>query len=95
MDTCLILPPDQQPDSQQQGELVVVAKRLLQKVKVSGRGRYTNMLAIDQARIPIVKLEDTVTGIEVDICINNTLAVHNTQLLRAYVYGDDDGGGGG
>jgi len=36
------------------------------------------------ARIPIVTFDDPQTGLECDICLNNLLAVHNTQLLRTY-----------
>jgi predicted nucleotidyltransferase len=37
------------------------------------------------ARIPIVQFMDPVSKIECDICINNTLAIRNTRLLRTYV----------
>ena len=33
---------------------------------------------------PIVTFDDPLTGLECDICLNNLLAVHNTQLLRTY-----------
>lgn len=36
------------------------------------------------ARIPIITLEDRETGLAVDICVNNPLAVRNSALLRAY-----------
>ena len=36
------------------------------------------------ARVPIVMFHDEETGLECDICVNNTLALRNTALLRAY-----------
>eukprot|EP00596_Hydrurales_sp_CCMP1899_P004345 CAMPEP_0119054240 /NCGR_PEP_ID=MMETSP1177-20130426/74941_1 /TAXON_ID=2985 /ORGANISM="Ochromonas sp, Strain CCMP1899" /LENGTH=236 /DNA_ID=CAMNT_0007034419 /DNA_START=748 /DNA_END=1455 /DNA_ORIENTATION=- len=36
------------------------------------------------ARVPILKLTHTTSNIDVDICIDNTLAVQNTSLLRTY-----------
>eukprot|EP00761_Pharyngomonas_kirbyi_P011972 gb/GECH01011998.1/.p1 GENE.gb/GECH01011998.1/~~gb/GECH01011998.1/.p1 ORF type:complete len:973 (+),score=180.50 gb/GECH01011998.1/:1-2919(+) len=39
---------------------------------------------IPHARVPIVKFIDPYTALNVDICINNTLALRNTTLLRTY-----------
>jgi len=36
------------------------------------------------ARVPLLKFSDPVTGLEVDIGLNNVLAQRNTALLRAY-----------
>lgn len=44
---------------------------------------------IDKARIPIVKFVDPKTGINCDICVNNTLALENTKLLKEYSLLDD------
>ena len=41
------------------------------------------------ARIPIVKFTDPVSEINCDICVNNLLAVHNTQLLKSYSIYDE------
>ncbi len=43
---------------------------------------------ISSAKVPIIKFTDERTKIPVDISINNTLALHNTTLLRKY--GDID-----
>lgn len=45
--------------------------------------------AIANARFPIVRMTDPVTGISCDICINNLLAVANTKLLKDYAQIDD------
>ena len=43
---------------------------------------------ISTAKVPIIKFTDERTKIPVDISINNTLALHNTTLLKKY--GDTD-----
>ncbi|KAI0565001.1 PAP/25A associated domain family protein [Gracilaria domingensis] len=37
------------------------------------------------ARVPVIKMLDSISGLQVDVCVNNTLAVRNTELLKAYV----------
>ncbi|MAK41587.1 MAG: hypothetical protein CL997_02725, partial [Euryarchaeota archaeon] len=39
---------------------------------------------ISKARIPIIKFHDPKSGFDVDISINNSLALHNTELLSTY-----------
>ncbi|ELK35753.1 Terminal uridylyltransferase 7 [Myotis davidii] len=43
-----------------------------------------NILPITTAKVPIVKSYHWRSGLEVDICLYNTLALHNTRLLFAY-----------
>ncbi|CDF32165.1 PAP/25A associated domain family protein [Chondrus crispus] len=38
-----------------------------------------------EARVPVIKMHDPKSKLQVDICVNNTLAVRNTELLKAYV----------
>jgi len=44
---------------------------------------------INSAKVPIIKFIDERTKIPVDISINNTLALHNTTLLKAYSETDE------
>lgn len=47
-----------------------------------------DMIILNQlldARVPVIKMQDPVSKLQVDVCINNILAVKNTQLLKAYV----------
>lgn len=37
------------------------------------------------ARVPVIKMHDPVSNLQVDVCVNNMLAVRNTELLKAYV----------
>ena len=43
-----------------------------------------NIQVIATAKVPIIKFTDERTKIPVDISINNTLALHNTRLLKKY-----------
>ncbi|XP_044942022.1 terminal uridylyltransferase 7 isoform X3 [Mustela putorius furo] len=43
-----------------------------------------NILPITTAKVPIVKFFHLRSGLEVDISLYNTLALHNTRLLSAY-----------
>ncbi|XP_053323295.1 terminal uridylyltransferase 7 [Spea bombifrons] len=43
-----------------------------------------NILSITSAKVPIVKFYHVRSGIEGDISLYNTLALHNTQLLASY-----------
>jgi terminal uridylyltransferase len=38
-----------------------------------------------KARVPIVALKDSITGLKCDICMCNQLAVLNSRLLRCYM----------
>lgn len=45
---------------------------------------FVGLEAVAHARIPILKMRDPDTGLDCDICFNNTLALRNTALLRCY-----------
>ena len=57
---------------------------------LSGTLSYQNMedIQVIPAKVPIIKFTDERTKIPVDISINNTLALHNTTLMKKY--GDTD-----
>ncbi|KAK6305906.1 hypothetical protein J4Q44_G00228310, partial [Coregonus suidteri] len=44
----------------------------------------SNILPITTAKVPIVKFYHVRTGLEADISLYNTLALHNTRLLASY-----------
>jgi hypothetical protein len=48
-----------------------------------------DILVITSAKVPIIKFVDERTKIPVDISINNTLALHNTTLLKRYAETDE------
>jgi DNA polymerase sigma len=43
-----------------------------------------DVLALDKARIPVLKFTVPSSGTKVDLAINNELPLHNTRLLKAY-----------
>ena len=43
-----------------------------------------NIQSIPKARIPIVKFKDPRSGLDVDISLNNRLAIHNSEMLKSY-----------
>ena len=45
---------------------------------------FIDIIVIPHAKVPIVKCRDAKTGIPLDISVNNTLALQNTQLLKTY-----------
>lgn len=45
---------------------------------------FVDIVVIPHAKVPIVKCRDGKTGIPLDISVNNTLALQNTQLLKTY-----------
>ena len=49
-----------------------------------GMSTFAEVKAITTAKVPILKCVHTATGVAVDICVDNVLAVHNSRLLRAY-----------
>ena len=57
-------------------------KQILRRLKglLDARGM-EQITLISKARIPIIKFHDPKSGFDVDISINNSLALHNTELL--------------
>eukprot|EP00172_Hildenbrandia_rubra_P000240 Plantae.Rhodophyta-Hildenbrandia_rubra.ctg11077.p1 GENE.Plantae.Rhodophyta-Hildenbrandia_rubra.ctg11077~~Plantae.Rhodophyta-Hildenbrandia_rubra.ctg11077.p1 ORF type:complete len:655 (+),score=114.05 Plantae.Rhodophyta-Hildenbrandia_rubra.ctg11077:3-1967(+) len=49
------------------------------------RARMNNVKVLFSAKVPIVKLHDSVSGLDVDICLNNKYVSHNTALLKHYL----------
>jgi len=55
--------------------------------KIAGLLREEGMMDIQQiprAKIPIVKFTDSRSGLDVDISIENRLAIHNSEMLKGY-----------
>ena len=64
-------------------------KKLLKRMRgILNNQGMEDIITIPRARIPIVKFRDPRSGFEVDIAINNSLALHNTKLLKAYSESD-------
>ena len=61
----------------------VVVEKLATLLKTDAR--YTSILALPKARVPIVKFEAREYERECDVGINNLLALENSGLIRAYM----------
>eukprot|EP00123_Amoebidium_parasiticum_P016765 comp23575_c0_seq2/m.39937 comp23575_c0_seq2/g.39937 ORF comp23575_c0_seq2/g.39937 comp23575_c0_seq2/m.39937 type:complete len:899 (-) comp23575_c0_seq2:162-2858(-) len=48
------------------------------------KDKFSKVETIPTARVPIAKVRHASSNIECDICVNNTLAIHNTRLLKTY-----------
>eukprot|EP00163_Fabomonas_tropica_P013972 TRINITY_DN255_c1_g1_i1.p2 TRINITY_DN255_c1_g1~~TRINITY_DN255_c1_g1_i1.p2 ORF type:complete len:355 (-),score=64.14 TRINITY_DN255_c1_g1_i1:234-1298(-) len=48
------------------------------------KNRMRDVTAIGKARVPIVKFYDSMSRLSCDICVNNHLALRNSQMLRDY-----------
>ena len=68
--------------TQVQRELLTEAADLLESSGAAGA--FEVSVRILDARVPILKLQHRATGIECDMCVDNTLAIRNTLLLRTY-----------
>ena len=75
LDLCLTLPSQNIFESQ-------AVLRLEQKLK--DNPWVDCVVAIHNAKVPIVKLRHKSSCVNIDICVFNILAVHNAALLRAY-----------
>lgn len=65
-------------------------KKVLKRIGGMLRGQgMENVQTISRAKVPIVKFVDPRSGLDVDISINNSLAIHNTRLLTEYSNLDD------
>ena len=65
-------------------------KKVLKRIGGMLRGQgMENVQIISRAKVPIVKFVDPRSGLNVDISINNTLALHNTSLLTCYANKDE------
>ena len=56
---------------------------------VLDRGGMENISSRATARVPIVTFTQPTTELACDICINNTLALRNTNMLALYVFVGD------
>lgn len=67
----------------------VPAKTLRQVNRLLKQHDMEDIVMLPRAKVPIIKFKDERTKIPVDISINNTLALHNTELLKRFSACDD------
>lgn len=79
LDICMVLEGHESMDDADCITIIENLARLLKKHPV-----LKNILPITTAKVPIVKFYHVRTGLEGDISLYNTLALHNTNLLASY-----------
>ena len=65
---------------EEQAQLVELIAKVMED-----SGQMSEVHARPKARVPIVALKDSITGLKCDICMCNQLAVLNSRLLRCYM----------
>ncbi|XP_069034384.1 terminal uridylyltransferase 7 [Embiotoca jacksoni] len=79
LDICMVLEGQETIDDIDCINIIESLARLLKK-----HSGLKNILPITTAKVPIVKFYHVRTGLEGDISLYNTLALHNTHLLASY-----------
>ncbi|TNM89494.1 hypothetical protein fugu_003728 [Takifugu bimaculatus] len=79
LDICMVLEGQETINDVDCISLIESLARLLRK-----HSGVKNVLPITTAKVPIVKFYHVQTGLEGDISLYNTLALHNTHLLASY-----------
>uniref|UniRef100_A0A4W6BNG6 RNA uridylyltransferase n=1 Tax=Lates calcarifer TaxID=8187 RepID=A0A4W6BNG6_LATCA len=79
LDICMVLEGQETIDDVDCINIIESLARLLKK-----HPGLKNILPITTAKVPIVKFYHVRTGLEGDISLYNTLALHNTHLLASY-----------
>ncbi|KAG7489838.1 terminal uridylyltransferase 7 [Solea senegalensis] len=79
LDICMVLEGQETMDDIDCITIIESLARLLKK-----HSGLKNILPITTAKVPIVKFYHVRTGLEGDVSLYNTLALHNTHLLASY-----------
>ncbi|XP_008286359.1 terminal uridylyltransferase 4 [Stegastes partitus] len=79
LDICMVL---EGQDSMDDADCITIIESLARMLKK--HPGLKNILPITTAKVPIVKFYHVRTGLEGDISLYNTLALHNTNLLASY-----------
>jgi DNA polymerase sigma len=72
------------PKNKERAEKILIATFVRRLARVLQRAAFLNVTPIPHARVPIVKFTDKRSGLPCDLCVNNTLALHNTEMLKDY-----------
>ncbi|EGC34739.1 hypothetical protein DICPUDRAFT_92151 [Dictyostelium purpureum] len=48
------------------------------------KNNYENIITLSHTRIPLIKLFDPEYNINIDLCLNNLLAIENSKLIKSY-----------
>ncbi|XP_064459794.1 poly(A) RNA polymerase GLD2-like [Ornithodoros turicata] len=78
MDMCLMLT---HYEMNQRTEATTILRHLADSLQEFD---FVQQLQVIYAKVPILKIKDAVSGVEVDLNVNNTVGIRNTQLLNCY-----------
>ncbi|XP_052282288.1 poly(A) RNA polymerase gld-2 homolog A-like isoform X1 [Dreissena polymorpha] len=78
MDLCLMVSNQQIDGKREAVEILMAIQTALR------RSKFVRKAQVIRARVPILKFEDYLHGIECDLNINNSVGIRNTHLLRYY-----------
>lgn len=85
IDMSLYMPKDlamaHSPEKGKSGAPVILAEL----ASIMEQKNFVILRKILEARVPVIKMQDPISKVQVDVCMNNILAVRNTELLKAYV----------
>mmetsp|Transcript_24135 Transcript_24135/g.95061 ORF Transcript_24135/g.95061 Transcript_24135/m.95061 type:complete len:784 (-) Transcript_24135:1766-4117(-) len=84
VDVCAIVPPED-ARSNKDGNVQTTRNLVWKASRLLRRARMQDIEVRGRARVPIVQFFDPVSGYKVDMCVNNELARHNTELIATYV----------
>ncbi|KAJ8907885.1 hypothetical protein NDN08_007988 [Rhodosorus marinus] len=84
VDVCAIVPPED-ARSNKDGNIQTTRNLVWKASRLLRRARMQDIEVRGRARVPIVQFFDPVSGYKVDMCVNNELARHNTELIATYV----------
>lgn len=80
-DICLVIHQRREDDTPSHDEALSILDKI--RSNISGDERFVEVELI-QAKVPLLKFKDRVTGVHVDLNIHNTVGIRNTRLLKAY-----------
>lgn len=80
-DLCLVLPSSSVPVLWT--DPILVLTEIYQRFRQLG---YLRNVQLIRAKVPILKARDSVSAVEFDLNVNNTVGIRNTFLLRSYAY---------
>uniref|UniRef100_T1JEY6 Uncharacterized protein n=1 Tax=Strigamia maritima TaxID=126957 RepID=T1JEY6_STRMM len=82
MDMCLLIRPNELWNEVDQR--VEAPAHLRNVYRVLKKCEFIQKLELITAKVPILKFRDRISGVEVDLNVNNTVGIRNTHLLRCY-----------
>jgi len=78
IDMCLVVTQGELNQKREATEILMYIRRLLKEHS------FIQKLDLIRAKVPILRFQDTVSNVEVDLNVNNSVGIRNTHLLHCY-----------